>query len=85
MALEHGHRVAIEGAVLRDDAAHLLLDPLEVRRSELLREIDVVVEAVGHRRPDGELRTGPEAQDGVRHDVRRGVRDDHENRPATGT
>ena len=51
---------------LRDLPAHLLLDRFEVGLRDRLRELEVVVEAVGDRRPDRDLHSGMEAQHRLR-------------------
>ena len=67
--------LADEGLVLADDLAHARLDALEVLVGEVRAagQLEVVVEAVLHRRADGELGAGPELEDGLGHDVRRRV------------
>jgi hypothetical protein len=57
-------------------APDLLLDPLEVRLADRLREFEVVVEAVLDRGPDGDLHPGIETPDGLREQVRARVAKD---------
>ena len=64
--------------VLGDDLGHLLLDAREVGLADRLGKEEVVVEAVLDGRPDGVLGAREQAQNGLRHDVRRGVADDVE-------
>ena len=52
---------------------HLRLDLLEVLRRDAVRQVDVVIEAVLHRRAGGELRLRPDAQDGRREHMCGGV------------
>src|SRR5450759_1683889 len=59
--------------VLAHDPGHLLLDAPEVGVGDGLGELEVVVEAILDGRADGVLGAGDQAQDGLRHDVRRGV------------
>ena len=60
-----------------DDLPHPLLDRGEVVRSERTVQRKVVVEAVGDRWADTELGLGKQLLDGLGHDVRGGVPDDH--------
>ena len=54
---------ALEGLVGLDVLLHPLFDPGEVLFAwAAVREIDVVVEAVGDRRPDRDLRVGPDVE-----------------------
>ena len=73
-----GHDAALESLALPDDAVHLLLDGLQVVGGEGLLDVEVVVEAVGDRRTDAELRLGVDALHGLRHDVRGRVAQDVE-------
>src|SRR5450830_461910 len=59
--------------VLAHDPGHLLLDTPEVGVGDGLGGLEVVVEAVLDGGADGVLRAREQAQDGLRHDVRRGV------------
>ena len=70
--------LAHERLVLGDDLAHPGLDALEVRVGEVLavRELEVVVEAVGDRRADGVLRAREQVEDSLGHEVRRRVAQD---------
>ncbi len=65
--------MADEGLVLSDDLAHGGSDPLEVvvREVGAAGKLEVVVEAVLDHRPDGEVRTGPEPEDGLSQHVGR--------------
>ncbi len=54
---------------------HLRLDLLEILRRDAVRQIDVVIKSVFDRRPGGELRLGPEPQDGGGQHVRGGMAD----------
>ena len=67
--------LAHERLVLGDDLAHAGLDALEVRLGEVLavRQLEVVVEAVGDRGADRVLRPGKEVEDRLGHQVRRRV------------
>src|SRR6185437_15965402 len=56
--------------------AHPGLDRLQVVRGERLVHVEVVVEAVLHRRPDAELGLREQLLHGLCHDVRRGVPQD---------
>ena len=58
---------------LLHDLAHPLLDGLEVVGAERLGHVEVVVEAVFHRRPDAQLGLGEQLLDGLGHHVRGGV------------
>ena len=62
----------LERQVLGDDLLHLRLDALGVLGRERLG-VEVVVEAVLDRRPDGDLGVRAQPPHGVRHDVRRRV------------
>jgi hypothetical protein len=62
-----------EALPLLDDRAHARLDALQVVRAERLRHVEVVVEAVLHRRADAELGLGEQVLHGLRHHVRGGV------------
>ena len=64
---------ALEDVVRLDLLFHLRLDLLEILRRDPVRQIDVVIEAILHRRPGGELRLRPDAQDGRGQHVRGGV------------
>ena len=66
------------GKSLLDDLAHHRLDALEVLRSERLIALEVVVEAVGDRRADGDLHVGEQPFDRLRHQVCRRVAQDIE-------
>ena len=71
--------VAADERVLRaEDPAHLRLDAPEVVGRDRLGELEVVVEAVGDRRPDRDLRVRPQVQHGLRHDMRGRVAQDGE-------
>src|SRR5215469_3534641 len=73
-----GDDPAAEQLALLDDLPHLLLDLLQVVRSECRRHIEVVVEAVLNRRPDPELRLRKDALHRLRHDMRSRVAQDVE-------
>ena len=54
---------ALERLVGLDVLGHPLLDPGQVLLARAaVRELDVVVEAIGDRRPDRDLRVGPEVE-----------------------
>ena len=63
----------LEDVVRFDLLFHLRLDLREILGRDAVRQIDVVIEAVLHRRPGGELRLRPDAQDGRRQHVRGGM------------
>ena len=50
---------------------HLGLDLLEVFGRDAMRQFDIVIEAILHRRAGGELRFGPEFQNSRRQYMRR--------------
>ena len=62
--------LAEERLVLCDDRTHLVLDARKVVSRHVLRDRKVVVEAVGDRRSDRVLRSGPQPADGLGEDVR---------------
>ena len=64
-----------EGLVLLDDLAHARLDAAEVVVGEVLavRQLEVVVEAVGDRRSDRVLGAGEQVEDRLGHEVGGGV------------
>jgi len=64
--------------VLGDDPRHLLLDTRQVGLADRLGKLEVVVEAVLDGRADRVLGARPQAEHGLRHDVRGGVAQDHE-------
>ena len=64
-----------EGPVAANDLAHLLLDRLQVVRRERLGAVEIVVEAVGDDRSDGDLRVGPDLLHGLGQHVRAIVAD----------
>ena len=64
---------ALEDVVRLDLLLHLLLDLREILRRDAVRQIDVVIKPILHRRPRGELRLRPDAQDGRRQHVGGGV------------
>ena len=64
---------ALELQLFLADLAHLGLDGVEMFLREVERGVEVIVEAVVDRRADGELDFGPQALDGLRHDVGTGV------------
>ena len=63
----------LESVVRLDFLFHLLLDLREIFRRDAVRQFDVVVKAVFHRRAGGKLGVGPEPDDGGGHDVGGGV------------
>ena len=65
-----GHLAMLEGEVARDRGAHPLLDPGQVLIGERPRKVEVVVEAIGDRRAEAELRLREELQDRTGHNVR---------------
>ena len=69
--LRRGQVGPLERLIGLDVRAHPLLDPVEVGlgRAEPVRELEVVVEAVGDRRPDRDLRPRPELDDRGGEDV----------------
>ncbi len=62
--------LARPAAAFGDLTPHLLLDRSKVVLGDRLRELEVVVEAVGDRGSDRDLDTGMEPQDGLREQVR---------------
>ena len=70
-----GQGEPLEGLGLLDDPGHLGLDGREVvlREGVVAGQVDVVIEAGGGGRPEGEAGPGEEPEDGPRHDVRRRV------------
>jgi hypothetical protein len=52
---------------------HLSLDFLEILRRDAVRQVHVVIETILDGRAAGELRVGPEAEDGGGQDMRAGV------------
>ena len=64
------HLAMLEGEVARDRGAHPLLDPGQVLIGERPRKVEVVVEAIGDRRAEAELRLREELQDRTGHNVR---------------
>ncbi len=68
-----GHHPAGEALALPDDLAHPGLDGLQVLGGERLGHVEVVVEAVVHRRPDAQLGLREQLLHGLGHDVRGGV------------
>ncbi len=65
----------LEGVVRLDLLFHLGLDGREILRRDAVLQVHVVVKAVLDRRPGGELRVRPQAQNGGGHDVRGGMPD----------
>ncbi len=76
---EHGQRlvhrqfVTLDRQILAHDPGHLLLDAGQVGVADGLGQLEVVVEPVVDRRPDGVLRPREDPCDGLRHDVGGGV------------
>ena len=64
------HLAALEGDVLLDHRAHPLLDLLEIVGLERPRQVEVVVEAVGHGRAEAELGLREQLEHRTRHHVR---------------
>jgi hypothetical protein len=71
-----GHHPAAEPLALLDDRPHPLLDGLQVLGGERSGDIEVVVEAVLHRRADSQLGVREQLLHRLRHHVRRGVAQD---------
>ena len=65
----------LEAMVRFDLLFHLGLDFLEILGRDAVRQLDIVIEAVLDRRPGGELRFGPEPQDGGRQNMGAGMAD----------
>ena len=65
----------LERVVRLDLLLHLGLDLLEILRRDAVLQIHVVIKSVFDRRTGGELRLGPEPQNGGGHDVRGGMAD----------
>ena len=70
-----GDLAADEPLALLDDVAHPRLDRLQVVGGERAVHLEVVVEAVLHRRADAQLRLGERLLHRLRHDVRGRVPD----------
>jgi hypothetical protein len=68
--LGHAHVAMLERHVGLRHLAHLLLDLREVVGLERARQLEVVIEAVGDRRAEPELRVGDQLEDGPGHDMR---------------
>ncbi len=68
--LDRGELAADERMIGRDALGHPRLDRGEVVGRQRPRQLEVVVEAVGDRRPDPELRAREEIEDRLGHDVR---------------
>jgi hypothetical protein len=64
------HLAPLERHVFLHHRLHALLDLREVVRLERARKVEVVVEAVGHRRAEAEPRVGKELEDRAGHHVR---------------
>jgi hypothetical protein len=64
------HLALFERDILLHHRLHPLFDLREVVRLERTREVEVVVEAIGHGRPEAELRFGEELEDRAGHHVR---------------
>src|SRR4030095_4437333 len=62
--------LALPRASFRELPAHLLLDALERLLADRLGELEVIVEAVLDRRPDGDLDAWIEMPDGLRKEMR---------------
>ena len=69
-------RLPNEGLVDLDDLLHTGLDPLEVLRGEGSADIEVVVEAIGDRRPDRVPRSRVEIENRLSHHMRSRVTQD---------
>ncbi len=78
--------MADEGLVLGQDLPHGRLDPYQVLVAEVrpARQLEVIVEAVLDHRPDGEVRSGPQPQDGLGQHVCGGVAQDRSAGVAVG-
>ena len=72
---------AHEAGIAGDDLAHLRLDLFQIVGRERLGPREVVIEAVGDRRADRDLRAGIERLDGFRHHMGRIVTDQAERYP----
>nr|BFF11348.1 hypothetical protein GCM10025699_26510 [Microbacterium flavescens] len=70
------HHPAHEALAFTDDALHLLVDGLHIFGGERMLDPEVVVEAVGDRRPDAEVGLRVDALDGLGEDMRCGVPQD---------
>ncbi len=68
-----GHDASHEALAGADDPRHLLVEHLEVIRSERFRDVEVVVEPVGDVWTDAELRFGVDRLHGLREHMRGGV------------
>ena len=64
------HLAVLERQVATDRRAHPFLDLRQILVGQRTRQLEVVVEAVGDRRPETELRVGEEIEHRARHDVR---------------
>lgn len=73
-----GHHAAGEALAALLDLLHLLLDGLEILGREGLLHVEVVVEAVPHRRADAQLGLGEQLLHGLGHHMRGGVAQDVE-------
>ena len=72
------HDAANEPLAFADDPLHLLLDRLEIFGSEGVGDAEVVVEAVGDRRADAEVRLRADALHGLGEHVRGRVTQDRQ-------
>ena len=52
-----------------DDPFHLRLDFLKIVRRHTMIELEIVIEALCHGRPGGELSIWPKIKDGIGHDM----------------
>ncbi len=66
----------VEQLPVFDDLAHPLFQLLQILRRERIRHVEVVVEAVGDRRPDPQFGVREQVLDGLGQHVRGGVPDD---------
>ena len=67
------HLDPLERLVFRDDLGHLGLDLGEVGLGQGVLHLEIVVEAVGHRRPKGQLHALEQPHDRPGHDVGTGM------------
>ena len=65
-----GDDLALEGMIALDDAAHALFNLFQVFRGQRAGQVEVVIESVLDRRPDGHLAAWKFIQHRFRHHVR---------------
>ena len=68
-----GQLKALQLQLLLADLAHFALDLGQVLGGEGKGRVQIVIKTVFDGRADGQLHLGPQALDGLRHDVRAGV------------